>query len=219
MATGDKDGHIGLWRVEGGCSTSAPSPAGAQPAAGGEAMDADGSDDDDDDGVNDGVFLFRPHAQYICGLKWAPTGAPRLLSASYDGSIRCLDAAAGEWTELFADPDDEELSAFDCDAACGLAFVGGKGGELRGVDLRAGKVSTATVMAHDRRVNCVHLDPVGGNLVATAAGDSFVCGALACSLSFRSVSFTARCCSVWAGGRRLFLFSSAEKGKRTANTP
>lgn len=177
VATGDKDGHVGIWRVEGGCSTSAPSGSAAKgaAAAGGGGGDAEEEDDDDDNGANDGVFLFKPHAQYICGLKWAQTGAPRLLSGSYDGSIRCLDAGAGQWTELFSG--DDELSAFDCDAACGMAFVGGPDGDLRSIDLRSGKAASPAVSAHSRRVNCVHMDPVGGNLVATAAGDSLVCGA------------------------------------------
>lgn len=170
VATGDKDGHIGLWRVEGGGPVAAP--AGT---SGGNAAAA--ADDDDDGGVNDGVFLFRPHAQYVCGLKWARSGAPRLLSASYDGSVRCLDAAAGQWVELYEDPDGEEFSAFDCDAAGAVAFVGGKGGEVTGLDLRAGKATSPAVAGHDRRVNTVHLDPVGGNLLASSAGDSFVCGA------------------------------------------
>lgn len=86
--------------------------------------------------------------------------------------------SAGQWTELYTDPDDDELSAFDCDAAAAVAFVGGKGGEMRSVDLRAGKASMPAVTTHGgKRINCIHMDPVGQSLVATASGDSYVCGA------------------------------------------
>ncbi len=48
---------------------------------------------------DDPIVEFRPHSQYICGLKWlGPSGRDGLLTTSYDGSVRRLDlGAGGQW--------------------------------------------------------------------------------------------------------------------------
>lgn len=54
---------------------------------------------------DDPVVEFRPHQQYICGLKWlGPSGRDGLLTASYDGSVRRLAlAGGGQWLLAHSD--------------------------------------------------------------------------------------------------------------------
>lgn len=42
----------------------------------------------------DGVAAFAPHSDYVSSLAWLDGGA-RLLSSSYDGTVRRLDVCSG----------------------------------------------------------------------------------------------------------------------------
>jgi WD40 repeat protein len=55
---------------------------------------------------NNGVYLFRPHSRPICCLEW--TSPSSLISASYDGTVRCFNAETETFTELFATYDDSD---------------------------------------------------------------------------------------------------------------
>lgn len=49
-----------------------------------------------------GVLMFAPHKEYVSGLKWVGAGSPhtRLITSSYDGSLRALDVGAAKFIEL-----------------------------------------------------------------------------------------------------------------------
>ena len=55
---------------------------------------------------NNGVYLFRPHVQPICCLEWSSPSS--LVSASYDGTVRCFNAETEIFTGLFATYDDSD---------------------------------------------------------------------------------------------------------------
>jgi hypothetical protein len=156
LAAGDKEGNVGLWRAD------APESA---------ALDAE----DDADSDDPWFCSFRPHAQYISGLRWTATGASRLLTCSYDGSLRCLDPEAGAWHELHASADGDEYSAFDATPDGGALYVADNRGGVRLLDTRAGSVAGAPMRLHEKRINTVHLEPGAGTLLATACGDAHVC--------------------------------------------
>ena len=62
VAAGDKDGNVGLWRVD-----------QLSESAGGVS---------DGDGTEDGVLFYRPHGSYVCHLKWGRGGlAGKLITA------------------------------------------------------------------------------------------------------------------------------------------
>jgi len=147
LAAADKEGGVGLWRVDG------PEVA--------------------DDVEDDPSFRsFRPHAQYISGLRWSAAG--KLYTCSYDGSLRLLDAEKEQWTELFASDVGDEFSAFDVTADGSACYVADNVGGLRLLDTRTGKAD-APWSLHERRINTVHMEPGSSNFVATACGDAHVC--------------------------------------------
>jgi WD40 repeat protein len=85
VGAGDKAGHVGIWKVP---------------------EDGEGGSDDDADGTaRASHHLFRPHRGAASCLQWTPSGS-RLYSASYDGTIRCLDASKGCFEQVFATYDD-----------------------------------------------------------------------------------------------------------------
>ena len=63
-----------------------------------------------------------------------------------------------------------DLSAFDCDAAGSTAYLAAGRGELRCIDLRAGRAVTPLFAAHDKRINSIHVDPTGGFGLVTSSG-------------------------------------------------
>jgi hypothetical protein len=159
LAAGDKEGNVGLWRAD------APESA---------ALDA--ADEDEEDDAGDPWFCaFRPHAQYVSGLRWTAAGASRLLTCSYDGSLRCLDPHAGAWLELHASGDGDEYSAFDATPDGGALYVADNRGGVRLLDARAGTAAAAPLRLHEKRINTLQLEPGAGALLATACGDAHVC--------------------------------------------
>lgn len=149
LASADKDGHIALWRAD--------RPSGAEQEKGAA-----------EEGDDDGVLLLKPHGQYVSGLVWSSRG-DKLLSVSYDGSLRSLDVARGESLELWAAPGDE-FSAMDATAE--TAYLGDNEGRLRGIDARSGAVALAPVRVHNKKVNTIS---VRDHSLATACGDATVC--------------------------------------------
>ena len=63
----------------------------------------------------DGVLLVGAHHQYVSGLRWLrdSTNSPRLVTASYDGSVLLHDVAAGH-TRVVSFDEEDDLSALGC---------------------------------------------------------------------------------------------------------
>lgn len=76
VGAGDKQGFVGLWNVDHRSEDS-----------------------------SSGVHLFRLHGKPVSCLEWTPSG-DKLISASYDGSVRSFDVASQTFTEVFATYDD-----------------------------------------------------------------------------------------------------------------
>jgi hypothetical protein len=155
-AAGDKDGNVGLWRVDQLSAESSAAEAG--------------------DGSEDGVLFYRPHGSYISHLKWGRGGlAGRLITCAYDGVVRALDAEKGMFTEIFASTDGDEFSGCDVTADGRTAYLVDNGGNLHVVDVRAGKLTAPAVELHGKKINTVHLEPGSERLIATSCGDQTVC--------------------------------------------
>lgn len=69
---GDKQGYIGFWDI-----------------------------DKQNDDASNGVHLFKPHANVVSNLSWTKNGQ-KLMSSSYDGSVRLFDLNTEVFTEIFA---------------------------------------------------------------------------------------------------------------------
>jgi len=151
VAAGDKSGHVGLWN-----------------------FDAAGAEDEDGQASlgEDGVLLTRPHLEYISGLRWARAGA-RLVSSSYEGTIRSLDVQKGVSEELL-NWEGFRCSAFDfaetSGGTCGEAlYAAGTNGCLVLVDPREKRSRGEEHVVHDKKINTVSVDPGGSGLLATSS--------------------------------------------------
>jgi len=134
VASGDKEGHIGLWRVEKEVKT----------------------EDDEDD---DGVLYYKAHGNYISHCKWG-RGALRgkLFTSAYDGAVRVLDPESGSFQETIYSEEDE-FSACDQFSDGHSALVCDNVGNLHQLDLRVGKFTSKSVSIHEKKINTVHVDP------------------------------------------------------------
>ena len=137
VASGDKEGHIGLWRVD------------KQPT---EFRDEDEDEDD-------GVLYYKAHGSYISHCKWG-RGALRgkLLTSAYDGAVRVLDPQKGAFQETLYSEEDE-FSACDQFADGQNALVCDNAGNLHQLDLRVGKFTAPSLSIHEKKINTVHVDP------------------------------------------------------------
>lgn len=151
VAAGDKDGHVGLWN-----------------------FDAAGAEDEDGQASlgQDGVLLTRPHLEYISGLRWARAGA-RLVSSSYEGCVRSLDAEKGVSEELL-DWDGFRCSAFDFAETAGgtggeALYAAGTNGCLVLVDPRLKGGRGEEHVVHAKKINTVSIEPGGSGLLATSS--------------------------------------------------
>lgn len=142
VAAADKRGNVGLWNVD--------------------------PDSDQTSSDFDGVLAFRAHQQYVSGLVWAANG---LLTCSYDGSVRRLDAERAAF--MLAWGAAREYSAFEASADGNSLFLGDVNGTLDVVDVRAGAVIHSVAAAHARKINTIHLDAgCGATRLVTASTDT-----------------------------------------------
>jgi len=148
VAAGDKQGHIGLWRFDDVFQTA-----------------------DDDDGVR----MLSIHSSYVSGLQWLMQGtAVSLLTCSYEGVVRSMDAETGISREAFVDVDGDEFSAMDTIDGS-LAIVADNTGGAKCIDLRTGKQTWVNkgLELHTRKINTVSCS-AEGNMLATSSTDSTV---------------------------------------------
>ncbi|CAN0214617.1 unnamed protein product, partial [Discosporangium mesarthrocarpum] len=145
LAAGDKVGHVGIWTL-----------------------------DSSDEG-EDGVFLFKPHTRSVPRLEFDPADGHKLLSTSYDGTVRRMDVEAGAFEQVYANEEDEQVSLTSsylvpmertlllCDDT----------GAVSGLDLRTNK-EVWRCSVHEKKVNSVHGDPKNGHVFVTASLDRTV---------------------------------------------
>jgi len=161
-AAGDKQGHVGIWNVD---------------AASNE------------DGTN-GVHLFRPHNRVVSNVEWTSSG-DRLLSSSYDGSIRMFDVQKEVFIENFAtyDSSDEykgklgyglhEGRKFWVQYSCvdhrneNCLFLSTSMGNVIHADLREKGKITFNQQLSEKKINSVSLHK-NGNTMATCGLDCTV---------------------------------------------
>lgn len=194
LATGDKGGSLGLWHVDhdswqgpwgiseraiedgGWCDVQAP--AGSPAAAGGAALEAEPDAAEAEPALAfEGVLAAAPHRQYVSGLRWVggAGGAVRLLTSSYDGSVRSLDPGNGSFQLLHSD-DEAGFSAMDATADGGLIVLADSDGRLHFLDPRArAAAAPAAPDVHARKINTVHFDPGAEQCFATSSTDKAVC--------------------------------------------
>ena len=90
--------------------------------------------------------------------RWAGgTGAStRLITASYDGSVRLLDIEKGVFDDIVTD-EDSEWSAMDSMKDTSCIYVGDKDGNVAGYDARTKEEVVKGFSLHDRKLNTLHV--------------------------------------------------------------
>jgi len=144
IAAGDKDGHVGFW-----CPSNV-------------------SED------SEVVVEVRPHSQYVSGLRWCPMGSGALYTCSYDGSVRKLDIKQQTFLELFSS-EEYELSAFDVTHPHKVLLCDNLG-NFMSIDTRVSskKPVLDAIGLHNRKINTIHADPGGSDLIVTSSSDAAV---------------------------------------------
>lgn len=180
VCAGDKRGNLGFWDVQ----TYADAYESQQ-----DSLDVDRALALPAKLANGlpGLHTHRPHVGAIpCMAFVGPSGggstnATRLLTCSYDGTMRVMDVAKSQFTECFQLPDLDDLIHY-VDAAtmdktvtsmhpdtCLLATSSGYVGRC---DLRMGGDKGATWYAlHQAKIGTVSQHPTQSHLFATASND------------------------------------------------
>ena len=184
VCAGDKLGHVGIWNVDGYCEGGGGNGP-TEDVKANEGMKSGGAD---------GVYLFRPHSGPVTHLEWDRDGG-RLLSASYDGSVRLLDIETQTFREVFATYDDSDMFrerlGYGLDTGhrywvqhvCSDHRAAGSGdclflatsvGTVAHLDMRVGKGKiTFHKSLSEKKINSVSLHP-NGHVLATAGLDNTV---------------------------------------------
>lgn len=76
-------GNIGLWTIGGGDD---------------EGNNTDHNDNDNGNS-NSGVFQFKPHTGSVPRLAFDPLDGNKLISTSYDGTVRRMDVEKGAFEQ------------------------------------------------------------------------------------------------------------------------
>lgn len=147
VAAGDKRGNLSLWR-------------------------ADEARADDDEAV---VAMYRPHTSPVTQLHFAPHDATKLLSASYDGSVREFDLVAASFAELYGTSDDVGITSMAVDKGHRELLVSCEDGRVWAVDPRQQPAKQTSYLLHEKKVNTVHRHPMFPFCLATASLDRTVC--------------------------------------------
>ena len=90
VCAGDKLGYLGIWNVD------QYNTERSEPTKKGKIS------------TTDGVHLFKPHSRPISSLAWNQSGS-KLLSCSYDGTVRSFDVEKQVFNEVFATYDNDEM--------------------------------------------------------------------------------------------------------------
>lgn len=142
---GGRSGHLGLWDVD--CK---------------------------DDSEADGVHIYRPHRSPLAGISVAPFSASKIVTCSYDGTIRQLDIESSKFEVLYST--DDLLSA--------ISFVPGNvhcifhaegEGRLKLLDTREGKSHKSGFELHERRINTIDFNLHSTSVMVTGSSDSTAC--------------------------------------------
>jgi WD40 repeat protein len=130
VACGDKRGNLALWNAD------AP---------------------DSDESV---VAMYRPHTLPTTQLHFQPGDATKLLSASFDGTVRQLDLHAAQFTELFATDDHAGITSMALGTQPGVVLASGDDGHVWTIDTRQAPATHTAYEVHEKKVQTVHQHPL-----------------------------------------------------------
>ncbi|XP_072963348.1 DNA damage-binding protein cmr1 [Typha angustifolia] len=146
IVSGDKLGNLGFWDVDG------------------RREGGDGHDE---------VFVFSPHRGPVSGIAIHPASSTKIISSCYDGFVCLMDTEKETFNMIYCS-DNSIFSICQCPHDNNTLYLGEGLGELKSLDMRAGKV-TSTWDLHEQRINTVDFNPENTNLLATSSTDGMAC--------------------------------------------
>ncbi|ORY79398.1 WD40-repeat-containing domain protein [Protomyces lactucae-debilis] len=172
---GDKRGHLGIWDIENQMTEEEnedvkPKRKARQSAVKKEESDAEEEDADlaDDDDLPM-IHHFKLHAGTITSFAFDPLQGQKLYTASYDGSIRCLDLASGVASEAYAPLEDRALTSLEVQQDAQVLLFSTNDGQVGRRDLRV--KDAELFQLHDRKIGGMGMHPLHPHLICTASLD------------------------------------------------
>ncbi|KAI9981640.1 hypothetical protein PInf_009473 [Phytophthora infestans] len=145
VACGDKMGHVALWTPPGMKHESSTSP----------------------------LAVYRPHYTPVTQLIFPDSS--KLVSSSFDGTVREFDLRAAESSVVYDTNDDAGISCLVAAAAAQCYYASCDDGTVRLIDRRARKVQSSSFQVHAKKINTVSQHPTLDFCLATASLDRTVC--------------------------------------------
>ncbi|POM68594.1 Hypothetical protein PHPALM_15234, partial [Phytophthora palmivora] len=148
VACGDKMGHVALW--------TPPSQAN---------MKVENSASQ--------LAVYRPHYTPVSQLIFPDSS--KLVSSSFDGTVKEFDLRAAESSVVYDTSDDAGISSLVTAGTAQCYYASCDDGTVRLIDRRARKVQSSIYQLHEKKINTVHQHPRLDFCVATASLDRTVC--------------------------------------------
>ncbi|XP_046396581.1 WD repeat-containing protein 76-like [Ischnura elegans] len=152
IAAGGKKGSLGLWMVNPVLGTD-----------GGVGRAADDSPT--------GIYRFEPHSGPISCTTFCAFGADRLITTSYDGTIRALDFEKLVFQELLSAPKDMRANwmQWHCQLSPNVLLASQGTGSVHVIDDRSGGRTEAILQCYDRSCRTISLHPLHPVYMATSS--------------------------------------------------
>jgi len=113
------------------------------------------------------VVVYEPHSAPLSALMYSPQDAAKLVSCSYDGSVRCMDWEKEMSLELFTSHD--RRTCLDVAASGQLILCGSVDGSLALIDTR--DKTHKIYNSHEKKISSVNFNPSNANIFATGSSD------------------------------------------------
>ncbi|KAF7732080.1 hypothetical protein EC973_006335 [Apophysomyces ossiformis] len=157
----DVSGHLGFWDVDGVKK---------------EEKEGTGENDEEEEEEAPVVYTYRPHTRTITDLQFNPTDTSKLITTSYDGTVQYFDMEKATFGSLL-DSHAYSYTHFDLTKDGHTFWFCTSDGEVGHYDLRARDDSSGKAIVHsarDKKIGCIHLNPVHQHLLAASSNDRTV---------------------------------------------
>ncbi|XP_031568169.1 WD repeat-containing protein 76-like [Actinia tenebrosa] len=115
------------------------------------------------------IIIYEPHTKPIINMAFDPEDQTKLVTASYDGIIRCADFSKEVFDEVLAlDEDDFYFTYFGFGTpSCHTVLAASSDGQVRIVDCRKKGHSCPHYQLHDKAIKCLDVNPQRPNMFLT----------------------------------------------------
>ncbi|KAI8141380.1 WD40-repeat-containing domain protein [Fennellomyces sp. T-0311] len=132
--------------------------------------------DEDDEEEEPVVYTYRPHTRGITNLMFDPTNSDKLYTSSYDGTLRYFDMKSANFGLVSMSGESIPYTSFDMSQDGHSIWFSTSEGQvgLRDLRIKDGSEELDLHQLRDKKIGCVHLNPMHQNLLAVASNDRTV---------------------------------------------